>query len=263
MATHKRLSSDEIIGLIPAGGLATRISPLPCSKELYPVGVGKALGQHGLRPKVVCHYLLEKMQTAGITKAYIVLRQGKWDIPAYLQDGAIASMHLAYLMMGLPYGVPYTLNQAYPFVRDAIIAFGFPDILFQPDDVFVQLLAKQVATNADIMLGLFPADSPQKVDMVDLEEKGRVRQIVIQPPQTHLRLTWGVAVWTPVFTAFLNEYLATLKGSMAAKPELSMGHVIEAAVANDLKVEGIRVSEDPYLDIGTPENLLKAIRNVQ
>ena len=42
-----------------------------------------------------------------------------------------------------------------------------------------------------------------------------------------------------------------------------MGHVIEAAVSSDLRVEAAIVSDDPYLDIGTPENLLKAIRNVQ
>jgi glucose-1-phosphate thymidylyltransferase len=28
----------EIIGLIPAGGVAERLSPLPCSKEIYPIG---------------------------------------------------------------------------------------------------------------------------------------------------------------------------------------------------------------------------------
>jgi glucose-1-phosphate thymidylyltransferase len=254
---------NEVLGLIPAAGQAKRISPLPCSKELYPVGFWRDPGEKAGHPKVVCHYLLEKMRAAGIAKAYIVLRQGKWDIPAYLQDGAIAGMHLAYLMLGLPYGVPYTLDQAYPFVRDATIAFGFPDILFHPDDAFVALLAKKAARNADMMLGLFPADSPQEVDMVDFDENGRVREIVIKPRQTRLRSTWAIATWSPVFTAFMHEHIATLKGTMAANPELSMGQVIEAAVASDLKVEAISVSSYPYLDIGTPENLLKAMRNIQ
>ena len=80
----------EVIGLIPAGGQASRISPLPCSKELYPIGFRHVDGDHSLRPKVTCHYLLERMRSAGITKAYIVLREGKWDIPAYLRDGAMS-----------------------------------------------------------------------------------------------------------------------------------------------------------------------------
>jgi glucose-1-phosphate thymidylyltransferase len=254
---------SEVIGLIPAAGRAERISPLPCSKELYPVGFWRCPGKKEGRPKVACHYLLEKMRIAGITRAYIVLRQGKWDIPAYLQDGAMADMHLAYLMLGLPYGVPYTLDQAYPFVRDTIIAFGFPDILFKPDDTFVRLIAEHEGSKSDITLGLFPADSPRNVDMVKLDENSRIREVFIKPEHTKLRLTWGVAVWSPLFTSFLHEYLASLKGSRAVKPELSMGHIIKAAVARGLKVEGISVSEDPYLDIGTPKNLLKAIRNIQ
>ncbi len=82
-----------------------RITPLPCSKELYPIGFRRSGKDNGLSPKAVCHYLLEKMHLAGITKAYIVLRNGKWDIPTYFGDGKMLDMHLAYLMMDLPFGI--------------------------------------------------------------------------------------------------------------------------------------------------------------
>jgi glucose-1-phosphate thymidylyltransferase len=262
----------EVIGLVPAGGQATRIAPLPCSKELYPVGFRPVDKDHSLRPKVVCHYLLEKMRLAGATKAYIVLRQGKWDIPAYLGDGAMLDMHLAYLMMHLPFGAPYTLDQAYPFVQDVLVAFGFPDIIFQPDDAFVQLLARQAAEHADIVLGLFPAHQPQKVDMVDLDDDGRVRLIVIKPPQTHLCYTWIIAVWTPVFTRFLHEHLAAIQNvneqddagnSAPEQRELFVGDVIQAAIHDNLRVEAVLFPDATYLDIGTPDDLVKAIRNVE
>ena len=250
---------QEIIGLIPAGGQAKRISPLPFSKELYPIGFRLVDEERGMRPKVVCHYLLEKMRAGGITKAYIVLREGKWDIPAYFRDGASLDMHLAYLILGLPFGVPYTLDQAYPFVQQALVAFGFPDILFQPEDAFLKLLSGQAASNADIVLGLFRADQPNKVDMIDLDDKGRVRQVVIKPSQTQLRYTWGIAVWTPVFTNFLHEHLATRKTSASTQPELSVGDVVQAAIHKGLRVEGVHVSDEPYLDIGTSKDLAKAI----
>ena len=131
---RSKKTHQERIGLMPAGGKAARIAPLPCSKELYPIGFRPVDQGHSLRPKVACHYLLEKMRLADVTKAYIILREGKWDIPAYLGDGKMLDMHLAYLMMYLPFGVPYTLDQAYPFVQDAMVTFGFPDIIFQPDD---------------------------------------------------------------------------------------------------------------------------------
>jgi glucose-1-phosphate thymidylyltransferase len=251
-------TQNNVVGLIPGAGHGTRIAPLPCSKEIFPIGYRLIDGGREKRPKVACHYLLEKMREAGITKAYIVLREGKWDIPTYLCDGRMLQMHLAYLMVGLSLGVPYTLDQAYPFVRDAVVAFGFPDILFDGDDAFRQLLSYQTTSDADILLGLFPADQPEKMDMVDVEENGRVRAIVIKPPQTQLQYSWAVAIWTPVFTQFLHNYLANDKTLVATQPELSVGHVIEAAASAGLRVEGFPVSGEPYLDIGSSEGLANA-----
>lgn len=259
--------SREVIGLLPAAGLAARIAPLPCSKEIYPIGFLPVDEGRSVRPKVVCHYLLEKMRTAGITKAYIVLRDGKWDIPAYFGDGAPLDMHLAYLMMRLPYGPPYTLVQAYPFVKDALVAFGFPDIVFQPDDAFIQLLDRQAATNADVVLGLFPADRPETMDMVDMDDTGLVCSIVLKPLQTHLRYTWIIAVWTPVFTSFLREYLMVLQNGRERESgidapeqrELSVGHVLQAALRDGLRVHAVPFPDHTYLDIGTPDNLVKAV----
>ena len=76
------------------------LAPLPFSKELYPIGWRRGADGNQQRPKVACHYLLEKMRRAEITKAYIVIREGKWDIPAYLRDGSMLDMHLGYFVVG-------------------------------------------------------------------------------------------------------------------------------------------------------------------
>ena len=270
MPTHRRINrkSSEVIGLLPAAGRATRIAPLPCSKELYPIGFHKDGEGGSLRPKVVCHYLLEKMRSAGIKKAYIVLRDGKWDIPEYLRDGAVLDMHIGYLMMRLPYGVPYTLDQAYPFIQDAMVALGFPDIIFQPEDAFTRLLNRQAETKAEIVLGLFPIEQPQKWDMVDVADDGRIRRIVIKPARTNLRYTWAIAVWTPAFTHYMHEYLATAQktkktgaplSNPSANRELFVGDVIQAAIDDNLRVEGVLFPNNTCLDIGTPEDLFKAV----
>jgi len=251
---------QEVIGLIPAAGKATRLSPLPCSKELFPIGFGASSKDNNLIPKVVSHYLLEKMRLAGITKAYIVIREGKWDIPAYFDDGSILDINLAYLMMGLPFGVPYTLDQAYPFVQDAIIAFGFPDILFKADDAFDQLLAYQAAKKIDVVMGLFPCKRSRKADMVALGDDRRVERVIIKPRETNLRFSWAVAVWTPVFSRFMHEYLSAIEEKAARQPELFVGDVFNAAIQRGLKVEGVPVSDRPFLDIGTGDELLEAVK---
>lgn len=258
-------SSLEVVGLVPAAGQAKRLAPLPFSKEVYPVGFLPVEDGHGARPKVVSHYLLEKMRLAGARKAYIVLRDGKWDIPAYFGDGHRLDMHLAYLMMRLPFGVPYTLDQAYPFLQRAMVVFGFPDLLFNPDDAFVHVLNKQKATGADIVLGLFPSDQPYKMDMVELDGEGRVRSIVIKPDRTQLQYTWLIGVWTPTFTRFMHDYLkraptAATDDEPSDGRELFVGDVVQAAVEREMNVETVIFPDERCVDIGTSEDLVKAIR---
>lgn len=259
---------QEVIGLIPAAGKASRVAPLPCSKELYPVGFHPAGKGRSVRPKVVSQFLLENMRRANIKKAYIILREGKWDIPAYLGDGKTIDMNLAYLMMGLSFGVPYTLDQAYPFVENALVALGFSDIIFEPNDAFVKLLARREEMDADIVLGLFPASQPQKTDMVKLDERGRVRSISIKPAQTELLYAWEIAIWTPVFTRFMHDFVLSeeessskhSRMSLDARNEMHVADVIQAAIDGGMKVETVLFENGTCLDIGTPEDMLKAVR---
>ncbi len=252
----------EIIGLIPAGGKAERISPLPCSKEIYPIGFHSVGQGRRLRPKVVGQFLLDKMRKANIRKAYVVIREGKWDIPAYFRDGKLVDMHLAYLLMDLPFGVPYTIDQAYPYVDQAMVAFGFPDILFQPDDAFVRLIGRQGDSGADLLLGLLPASEPRAVDMVEVDPQGRVRTIQMKPSRTDLHYTWVIALWTPVFTDFIHAYVAgdaVGAGGYPQKPmERTMGDVIQSAIGSGLHVDSVAFPDGSCLDIGTPDNLVKA-----
>ncbi len=261
------VQTSEMIALIPAAGHATRIWPLPCSKEIYPVGLALNHGTTGIRPKVTCHYLLEKMRMAGIKKGFIILRDGKWDIPAYCGDGTFVDMHIAYLTVRHSPGPPYTLDQAFPFVHDVPIAFGFPDILFRPNDVFVQLRNKLRVAKAEVVLGLFPATDHRLMDMVEIDSKGAVTGMYLKPHRTPLKYAWLCAVWSPYFTWFLHQYLRSLalpedahpskEGRYAGK-ELTVGHVLQAAVNQGLRMQTVLFKRGKYVDIGTPEGLRNA-----
>jgi glucose-1-phosphate thymidylyltransferase len=255
------MPQQEIVGLIPAAGIAQRISPLPCSKELLPVGFHPADKNTDSRLKVVSYYLLESMRVANISKVYIVLRKGKWDIPAYFADGKTVNMPIAYLMMDLPYGVPYTINQAFPFIKDSMVMFGFPDIIFEPQSAFIQLLQKQKKSQSDIVLGLFPTLPHHKGDMVYLRNNGMLESIYVNTESADPGQTWIIAVWTSKFTHFMYEYLIGLQRSEnESKRELFMGDVIRAAFESGLSTEVVNFSAGKFLDIGNPENLAKAIR---
>ena len=259
------ISHRPVVGIIPAGGHAKRISPLPCSKELYPIGFHNAEECHGVRPKVVCQYLIERMARAGVTTTYVVLREGKWDIPAFFGDGAMVSMNLAYLVTRHTEGPAYTVNQAYPFVKDSLVAFGFPDILFEPEDGFEQILKHQAKTDADIVLGLFRVDRSRSDDRVIFDDAGHVKLLIPGPTVADVGFTWNIAIWTPTFTNFLHTYLhesqdMSRQQTTTTKREVTMGVVLKAALDQGLRLEVVRFAEDWYLDIGTPDNLVKAVR---
>ena len=250
----------EIVGIVPAAGQAMRISPLPCSKELYPIAI--RLGEFGMRPKVVSHYLFEHMRRAGIRKAYVILRQGKWDIPTYFNDGtALLDMHLAYLMMRQPLGAPFSLDQAYPFVRETIVALGFPDMVFWPDDIFSRVISRHAENGADVVLGLVPCERPHTADMIELADTGRVRRFVIKQSETNLIYAWVAAVWTPAFTQFMHDYLhvAVCSGE-ATRREFFVGDVMQAAIDRGMYVDSVTFANGGYVDIGSPEMLAKIYR---
>ena len=65
-------------------------------------------------------------------------------------------MNLAYLMLGLPYGVPYTIDQAYNFVKESVIAFGFLDIVFEPENPFTALYSVRLFFLSPRSVGVAP-----------------------------------------------------------------------------------------------------------
>jgi glucose-1-phosphate thymidylyltransferase len=245
------------VGLIPAAGRASRIGPLPCSKEIYPVGFDR-----GGRPQAVVRFLLEALAAAGVTTAYVLLRSGKWDIPGHLAAADPSGVHLAYLVMAESPDVPFTLDRAYPFVRGKRVALGFPDIHLGAADPFSALIERLDRGRCDIVLGLFPCDRPQQADMVALDHRGRVRDIVPKPQRTTLRLSWGVAAWNPVFTEFLHAAAARPQASGRRGRELFIGEVVRAALRAGLRAEAVKVSGRPFRDIGTPEGLVQTARRL-
>ena len=105
--------------------------------------------------------------------------------------------------------------------------------------------------------------------MVDFDAEGRVRLISEKPKKTDLQYMWGAAVWTPVFTSFLHEYLLTIKASKkpnragkysTQNQERPIGDVIQAAIARGLEVQAEVFADGEYLDIGTSEDLVRAVR---
>ena len=104
-----------------------------------------------------------------------------------------------------------------------------------------------------------------------MDGNGRVRQILIKPFRSNLRNAWVIAVWTPAFTQFMHDHLFVFQetrepgndgNNVSKQRELSMGDVIQASIEHNLKIESVLFPECTSLDIGTSDDLVKAVRNL-
>jgi dTDP-glucose pyrophosphorylase len=262
------MRKTSIIGLIPAAGAASRLSPLPFSKELYPINFDQVDKNNPKHPKTTIQYLLENMQTGGANNVFIVIRDGKWDIPGYLKEGSSIGLNIAYLMMGLPYGPPFTIDQAFPFLdkENQIVLFGFPDILIYPYNAFEVLTEKLRSSDADAIAGLFRVDEPAHWDMVKTNSQGVIVDIIIKRDIPGYTSAWAILAWKPRFSEFMHQYLQTilLKDPLGRidddgnQREIIISDVVKAAVQSGLKIEGHLFEDGKALDVGTVPRIIKS-----
>ncbi len=230
------------VAVIPAAGAGTRLPDRELSKELMPYSSPET------NAKPVISHLLHCLGRAGVHDTVIVLRDDKTDIVDYLSGPEWSNKRFRFAMTPGTSGVPETVALGVREVGAQNVAFGFPDILFEPQDAFVQLMNRLDSSNADVVLGLFPTDTPEKMDMVATDPDGRVTDIVIKPESTTPELTWILATWTPKFSAFLADHHG---GS-------HLGDAFLLAMNDGFTIAAVAFNEGRSLDIGTPDDLARA-----
>jgi glucose-1-phosphate thymidylyltransferase len=245
-----------IIGLVPAAGFATRMGELPCSKELLPIGWTPGHDPSD-REKPLAGYLLECLASGGVSRALVITREEKEDIPRRLGDGSEWGLELDYLFVGPTRSTVETLDAAYERVRDSVVALGYPDIVFRPADAYRQLAGTWGHGGADVALGLFPGSQPERSDMVELGPAGGVRRIYVKQPDRGLTFTWSIALWGPRFTGYLHEIA---RRTDERPRELHVGDVIQHAIDNGLRVVARAFADGASTDLGTPAALARPPR---
>ncbi len=245
---------SEFVGIIPAAGKARRLPGMRGSKEVVPVcALGISKPTHELaRP--ACRHLMEAMLSAGIRRQIVILGKGKWDIPSALANDGDGTPGCAYVVITESPGVPWTIDAAYSLTRGFNVALGFPDVLTTEPDLFVRLCDKLVATDFDLVLGVFPTDQGRNADVVSLTSEGMVSQVTPKPHDVDAAKVWIAAAWRPSFSEYLHEYLATVDSRVRHGRELYIGDILNSSIG-ELSVGAVEFALGHFLDIGTPSNL--------
>ena len=241
------------VAIIPAAGVGSRLPGRKLSKELLPVG-----GAHATEmPVIAC--LLNSLQSAGVREVTVVIREGKQDMVEYLAGGEWHQIHFDNSITAGTSGVPETVALGLRGITNRRIAFGFPDILFEPGDAFTRMMQELDSTDSDVVLGLFPTGSPGKMDMVEANASGQVTTIEIKPGNTRLDLTWILAVWEPHFSRYLLELAEReTSGAGGQRDNAHLGHAFQRAIADGIKIGSVSFRSGRSLDIGTPDDLQRA-----
>ncbi len=242
------------VGLLPAAGFGTRLGALEQSKEL--IEVEPACGRG---PLPVIEHALSAMADSGLDRAHVVIRDGKWDIPARLRTGTELDLAITYTVVEKTPSAVHTLDLALRSLRNERIALAFPDILVEPSTALATITRELDTRSADAVLALFPWDKPAKSDMVEIDTGGNIRDIVIKDPDCSLEMTWSLAVWRPSFTRFLADFVERAsEHDHGLGRELYVGDVLKSAARAGLTIRGIPFLTGTTLDIGTPDDLARA-----
>lgn len=244
------------VGLIPAAGIGSRLGRLPFSKELLPLqatGAGTAPGAI----QCAIENAVDTLVSNDISRQFVIIRPGKWDIPAYLVDGSQLHADIAYLLADASPSVPDSIDAAYSFVQTSDVVLVFPDIVFRPVNAVKETVALRLARDAHVALALVPSTRGDKVDIVSVSESADVLEIRAKPGKGEDGWTWVAAAWDATFTRFLHDFVAR----SAADPtepgqgELYVADVLNAAIRAGLSVCAARFPEGDAIDVGTIDDL--------
>jgi len=240
--------SRELVGLLPAAGLATRLGDLAGSKEAQLVldGDGRAVP--------AASAALAQMRAAGVARTYVVLRDGKQDVRAALAD----EEGLTFLGTPGTSCVPETLDVAYESTRGATVALAWPDVIYRPADALARTV--QGLGAEDVCLGLFPTLEMSRFEQVVRDAGGAVREILGGASDDGPGVTWALAAWGPTFTEFLHADLARRARAAPLGRELLVREILNAALAAGLTITTVEFPGGGFHDIGTPQGLDRARR---
>lgn len=239
--------SSKFIGVIPAAGLGSRLAPFAYPKELLPIIYTKEESGCGVALQPVMQFSLDLLRTAGVTHCYVIISSWKFEIARIFEDGANAGISLSYIIRNSPHGLADAVNCVSTWATDHCVCLVLPDVIIQPQDALHQVCIEQLSTGADVVLGVFPSSTPEQFGPVSFSLDGNVHAVFDKPKHTKLRNTWGIAVWSPVFTQYLNVL------SSGRILRISLGDAFQHAIEKGLKIRAVYFDNGTFIDLGTPE----------
>ena len=231
-------------GIILAGGLGTRLSPVTkaVSKQLLPV-----------YDKPMVYYPLSVLMSAGIKE--ILLISTPYDLPSYkrlLGEGRQFGIHFQYAQQNTPNGIAEAFLIGKDFIADDNVCLILGDNIFYGEGLNVLIQEAINKPNIATVFG-YTVKNPQRYGVIEFDTAGKALSIEEKP------------IYPKSDTAVVGLYFypnKVLEIAENAKPssrgELEISSVNQTFMDQDNLQVKILGKGMTWLDTGTHESLIEA-----
>ena len=231
-------------GIILAGGLGTRMSPLTKSvnKQLLPI-----------YDKPLIYYPLSVLMLAGIKKILIITNPDETTVyKKLLGDGSRFGISLTYKEQKKPEGLPQAFLIGKNFIKKNGVALILGDNFFYGQGLALRL-RQSLKKNRGSTIFLYPVKNPTQYGVVELDKMNKIKKISEKPKKTNSNLA---ITGLYLFNSKVVKLSEKLKPSK--RNELEITDLIKSYKRkNLLRIEQIGRGGS-WLDTGTAKDLFDA-----
>ena len=250
-------SAGEIVGLIPAAGVGTRLYPFARAvpKELYPI-LGKPAIEH----------CVENLREGGIRRIYVLVGYQKGALMDYLGDGSDFGVKIAYLYQHRRLGLGHAVLQAKGWIGSTFATL-LGDSFIEPKREIRDLIDLHLRERPLATLLLFRVEDPSSYGVARFRREGEllvVERLVEKPGPRRARemrvdgrfyALCGAYVFEPGIFRYLEE-TPSQKGG-----EIQLTDALELAVERGERVLGLELA-GRYIDVGKWETVFRTEREL-
>ena len=245
----------ELVGLIPAAGIGTRLYPFARAvpKELYPV-FGKPVIEH----------CVENLREGGIRKIYVLVGYQKGALMDYLGDGSDFGVSIAYIYQHRRLGLGHAVLQAKGWIDSTFVTL-LGDSFIEPKWEIKNLINLHLRERPLASLLLFKVQDPSSYGIAKFRREREllvVEKLVEKPDRAQARgmevngefyALCGAYVFEPKIFEYIERTPPQKDG------EIQLTDAMELAVESGERILGVELI-GKYIDIGKWETVLKTER---
>ena len=228
-------------GLILSGGTGTRLYPLTftSAKQLIPVA-----------NKPVLFRVIEAICDAGITDIGIVVGDTAEEIKKAVGRGGRWGVKITYIPQEQPLGLAHAVKISQDFLKEDRFVMFLGDNVIQGG--ISPLIAQFAESDWHSQIVLTRVDHPEQYGVADLDDQGRIVQLIEKPKQPPSDLA---LVGIYMFDHHVFEAVSNISPSW--RGELEITDAIQWLVEHDYQVYPY-VHRGWWIDTGRPGDLLEA-----